>query len=436
MKIKVPEELIKLAVLLKEYGSLYIVGGYVRNAILGFADTDIDLAAGIAPERMVELLDNTKFEVIDKSYKLGSVTIKYKNQIWQYTTFRKDNYGYGGYHRPQTVDFINDLRQDAQRRDFTMNALYYDILKQEIIDIYSGVLDIRNKIVRCVEMPAFVFSHDGLRILRMIRFACELNFRIDHATLITAKKMSHQINYISGKRKFQELTAVLNSPKRYEISNPDAHIKGLNYYNELRIWNSHFIPTSKVRLRTVKKVNADNAFIGLLIDIIDTVIPPCIEYFINDLLGEKGFALKASEVKFYNIIVCGYYDALNRMNNKRYFFKYFEHFEKIAEILAPTKKFLYAKYKFFYDYIIKHKLPISLKELNLTKGDLRKHFPKLSSKKYETILYNALIKVFDGFVKNEKLALIDEIKKDLQEETEKEKMTKDENAKLLKNKKI
>lgn len=76
MKIFIPEKLIELAERLKKYGTLYIVGGYVRNAILGFSDTDIDLAAGITPEKIVEVLKDSDFEIIEKSYKLGTVTIK------------------------------------------------------------------------------------------------------------------------------------------------------------------------------------------------------------------------------------------------------------------------------------------------------------------------------------------------------------------------
>ena len=413
MKITIPENLVELADKLKKYGNLYIVGGYVRNAILGFAETDIDLTAGISPEKIVAILKDSKFEVIEKSYKLGTVKIKCENQIWDYTAFRKDNYALGGYHRPQSVDFIEDLRQDAQRRDFTMNAIYYDVSKREIIDVYSGVLDIKNKIVRSVETPSYVFAHDGLRILRMIRFACELDFKIDHSTLMIAKKMAHQINFISGSRKFIELTAILNSPNRYEISKKNAYIKGLNYYNELRLWNSHFVSVSKVRLCMSKKVGCQNAFIGLLIDIIDTVNPPCVEYFINDFLGEKGFCLPPASIKNYNLIVCGYYDALNKLNNKKYFYKYFNYFNKISEILIPKNKLLYAKYKFFYDYIIKHKLPISLKELNVDKENLKKFIPRLSPKKYDFVLYNTLIKVFDGLVKNEKTALLKEIENDI-----------------------
>lgn len=413
MKITISENLKELAELLKRHGSLYIVGGHIRNAILGFEGTDIDLTAKITPEKMVEYLKGTKFEIIEKSYKMGTVKIACENEIWDYTTFRKDNYSSGGMHRPQNVDFIEDLRQDAQRRDFTMNAIYYDILKEKTIDIYSGILDVKRHIIRCVETPSFVFSHDGLRILRMVRFASELGFKIDHTTLVTARKMAYQTNDISPFRKFTELNAVLNASKKYPISKKNAHLIGLNLYNELKLWNSHFVSASKVRLNMCKKLNVENLFLGLLIDIIDTICPPCVEYFINDFLGKEGFNLPPQTVKFYNLVICGYYDALNKMSNKKYFFKYYNVFEKVGEILQRKNKSLFSKYKFFYSYINKHKLPINIKELDISNDDLKKNFPTLPPKKYEIVLISLLNKVFDGIVKNEKSLLLNEIKNDL-----------------------
>ena len=413
MKIKVNKNLKELAVLLEPYGKLYIVGGYVRNSLLGFEETDIDLTARITPEKMVSVLKNTKFEIIDKSYKMGTVKISCEGEIWDYTTFRRDNYSSGGVHRPKSVDFIEDLRQDAQRRDFTVNAIYYDILAEKTIDIYSGLLDLKHRTLRCVETPSFVFSHDGLRILRMVRFASELDFKIDHTTLVTARKMAYQINDISPFRKYAELNAILNASKKYSISKRDAHIKGLNLYNELKLWNSHFVSASKIRINMTKKVSAENALFGLLIDIIDTVCPPCVEYFINDFLGKQGFCLAPNVVKFCNNVICGYYDAINKLSNKKYFFKYFHVFDKVGEILIRKNKSLYSRYKFFYQYIIKHKLPINIKELKINGDDIKKHFPTLPPKKFDLVLNKLLDKVFDGAVKNEKCELLKEIQNDI-----------------------
>lgn len=413
MKIIISENLKKLATILEPYAKLYIVGGYVRNALLGFCGTDVDLTASIPPEKMIKILEGTKFEVLDKSFKMGTMKIACENEIWDYTTFRKDNYSSGGSHRPKNVDFIEDLRQDAQRRDFTINSIYYDILAGKTIDIYSGILDLKKRIIRCVETPSFVFSHDGLRILRMVRFASELDFKIDKTTLMTARKMAYQTNDISPYYKYAELSAVLNASKKYPISKKDAHIKGLSLYNELKLWNSHFVSASKIHFNMSKKVSVENALLGLLIDIIDKILPPCIEYFINDLLGKSGFNLPPNVVRHYNQVICGYYDALNKMSNKKYFFKYFNVFDKISEILPLKNKALFAKYKFFYSYIKKHKLPISIRELKINGNDLKENFHALSPKKYDTVLMCLLEKVFDGLVKNDKENLIKEVENDI-----------------------
>ncbi|MDD4816314.1 MAG: hypothetical protein PHQ62_04230 [Clostridia bacterium] len=409
MKIKISKNLLEFAQTVNKFGILYIVGGYIRNSLLGFTETDIDLTSRISPEKMANILKNTKFEVIEKSTKLGTIKIKCGDEIWEHTTFRRDNYYRGGTHKVKSVDYVEDLRQDAQRRDFTINTIYYDILQEKIIDIYSGLLDLKNGVIRCVEVPSFVFAHDGLRILRMIRLACELNFKIDSTTFATAKKLGHQLNDISGYRKFLELNTILNSSKRYIVSKKNAHIKGLTYFNELKLWNSFFVTTSRVRLKMSKKVSIENAFFGLLIDIIDTINPDCIEYYIKYLLGKDAFGQPTNVINHTNMVICGYYDALNKMNNKKYFFKYFNYFDKIGEILSQKSTALYSKYKFFYSYIKKHKLPISLKELKIDGNDLKENIPALSPKKYNIVLINLLSKVFDAEVANEKDDLIKEV---------------------------
>lgn len=414
MKIKVSKPLIELAQIFNKFGKLFIVGGYVRNSLLGFTDTDIDLASKLSPEKIIATLKDTKFEIVDKSVKLGTVKIKCETgEIFEHTTFRKDNYYRSGVHQVESVDYVEDVRQDAMRRDFTINALYYDILGKKIIDIYSGLLDLKNEVIRTVEVPGYVLAHDGVRILRMIRIASELNFKIDFATLVTAKKYAYLLNDISTFRKYSELTAILNAPKKYPISKKNASARGLTYFNELRLWNSFYITTSRVKLKMIKKVSVENAFFGLLIDIIDTINPDCIEYYLKDLLGKNGFSLPTSFINHCNSIICGYYDALNKLNNKTYFFKYFNNFDKISEILLPKSKKLYAKYKFFYSYIKKHKLPTSLKDLKIDGDDLAQNCPELSPKKYNTVLINLLGKVFDAEVANEKQILIQEVKNDI-----------------------
>ena len=411
MKIKVSENLRELAERFAKYGQLFVVGGYVRNSLLGFSATDIDIASRLSPEKISSILKNTKFEIVEKFPELGAVKIKCGDEVYEHTTFRKDNYYSGGMHNVASVDYVDDLREDAMRRDFTVNALYYEILTEKIIDVYSGLLDLKNGVIRTVEVPGYVLAHDGVRILRMVRQASELNFKIDYATFATAKKNTSLLADISPYRKFSELISILTSPKRYPVSKKDANVQGLSYFNDLRIWQYFHVPASRVRLKMVKKLDVENALYGLLIDIIDTINPDCIEYFIKDLLGKNGFNQPTSFITLTNHIICGYYDALNKMNNKHYFFKYFNYFDRIGELLIAKSKKLYSKYKFFQSYIIKHQLPISLKELEINGNDIKRECPDVPEKKYNAVLYELLEKVFDGEIQNEKETLIAEIKK-------------------------
>ena len=213
VKIEVPENLEKLAKLLKKKAELFIVGGYVRNQILGIGGTDVDLCSKLLPDQLKEYLKDTNFVVKDKNKKLGTVTISIGNEVYEHTTFRTEIYDDTGRHCPVSVNFVDDLRQDAKRRDFTINCLYYSITKQRIIDIYSGLYDLENKTIKTIETPQFVFNNDGLRILRMIRIACELNFKIDKQTYKTATLMSYRLKDITGIRKQKELLLILNAKK-------------------------------------------------------------------------------------------------------------------------------------------------------------------------------------------------------------------------------
>ena len=411
-KINIPNHLIDLAELLKDKAPLYIVGGYVRNSLLGIGGTDIDLASSITPDELKELLDGTKFILREKSKKLGTLEILVGDgSCYEYSTFRKEVYQSGsGQHTPISVEFTKDIREDAMRRDFSINAIYYDILKDSFIDIYSGEYDIQKRTIKCIETPEYVFENDGVRILRMIRFACELNFKIDWTTFVIAKKMSYRLRDISNSRKYEELTKILSSPYKYEISKKDAYIKGLRIFNKFSLWSHYGVPKSKVKYYMVKKADKSLRFVGLLIDIVNSANPDCVEYYLDFLLGAKGYGIPSKKMANIINIVCGYFDALNKVSNKKYFSKYFNNFAQISELLRVSAKFIHNSYMFFYRYIINHKIPIMVKDLKVDGNDIKKLFPKLPEKKYSKILNDLLSKVFEGELENNKEELIKEIK--------------------------
>lgn len=409
--LSVSSNLEKLTLKLKNRAELFIVGGFVRNSQLGFYETDIDLASEISPDELKALLKYSEFKVIDKSKKMGTVVIKIDDEEYEHTTFRKEVYGNNGKHCPEETYFVTDIREDAKRRDFTCNAVYYNLTKKRFVDIYSGMYDIQKRKIKCVETPGFVFNNDGLRILRMIRLACELNFKIDKETYLTAKRMSYRLNDISGQRKYNELKLIIDADKKYTISKRNAHLRAMEMLNELKIFQTMYVPCSKVKLKMLKQVKQEDRFIALLIDIVNAVNPDSVQYYLNELLGNKGFGVGGKNAEYYSKIVCGYFDALNRRTNKEYFFKYFDNFNIIREYLKYTNKKLFEKYNFFYRYILNQKIPVRIKDLNIDGNDIKKALPNVSEKKIGDILKRLLDEVFENEIANERTELLREVKK-------------------------
>lgn len=411
-KIQISENLEKLAFKLKNKAEIFIVGGYVRNALMGFYDTDIDIASQLTPDELKNLLKFSEFKVIDKSKKLGTVLIKVGDEEFEHTTFRSEEYDDSGKHSPIKAEFVNDIREDAKRRDFTCNCIYYNITKHRFLDIYSGAYDVSKKIIRCVETPKFVFTSDGLRILRMIRQACELNYKIEKSTYQTAKQMVYRIKDITGSRKYSELKNMLYADQKYKVSKQNAYVKAFEMFNDLRVFPTFNVPCDKVKLTMLKSIKGEeDRFIALLIDIVNAVNPDCVEYYLKDLLGAKGLCVGTKNCEYYTKIVCGYFDALNRRSNKEYFFKYFDNFNVIREYLKYTNKKLFEKYNFFYRYLLNQKIPVRVKDLKIDGNDIKKTLPRIAEKRIGNILKILLDKVFENEIENEKSSLIKEVKK-------------------------
>lgn len=230
MEIYISDDLKNLS---KEFdGKLYIVGGYVRNALLGLDCSDIDICAPFLVDEVKEKCDRIGYKCKVVNEKLGTLLITSSNdEKYEYTPFRKENYSFGK-HSPDDVEFVEDIRIDAKRRDFTINSIYYNIEKGAIVDFYGGADDLKRGVVRCVETPLFVFSSDGLRILRMVRFACELGFKIDAKTFKTASEMVYQLRDISPERKYAEMKKIVLAEYKYNRA-PNQFIV---YFNGLRIY--------------------------------------------------------------------------------------------------------------------------------------------------------------------------------------------------------
>lgn len=234
MKIALPPSLVRLAGLLP--APLYVVGGYVRNALLWGrpVGTDVDICGPMTVDALTAALAHSDAEVVPVNPRVGTVLVRYQGDAFEYTTFRRDSYPIGGVHTPQSVDFVHTVEEDALRRDFCINALYADALKGEVIDPVEGLADLQNKTIRTTRAAHEVFAEDGLRILRMVRFAAELGFAPDADTERVAYQMRTQLADISPERRREELDKILLADVKYGVSG--GMRAGVGMLSRLELW--------------------------------------------------------------------------------------------------------------------------------------------------------------------------------------------------------
>ena len=183
----------------------YIVGGYPRDYLLGIKTKDIDICTNASPKQIMEIFDTEG--VSDTKY--GSVKVIYKNYKFDVTTFRKD-IKYEDNRKPIKIKYIDNLKKDLLRRDFTINTICID-KDENIIDILGAKEDIDNKIIKTVGNPRYRLMEDSLRILRAIRFATILDFNIDDKTKNYIVKYGYLLKKLSGSRKKEELGKIFSS---------------------------------------------------------------------------------------------------------------------------------------------------------------------------------------------------------------------------------
>ena len=243
MNIQIPIYLQNLADLFAQQNwPLYAVGGMVRNQILHYPISDMDICGPAQPDDVLDFLEKEGIHTVPKALAFGSLEIHLPDehghiQILEYTTFRKDTYGQEGYHRPKGVVFSPNLEEDAFRRDFSVNAIYYDLQKSRILDPCHGCDDLQKRILRTTSPdPSAILKDDGLRILRLVRFACELGFEIEPHTYEAARRYASLLGDIPVERIWQEFKKIMMSDIRYPGQSPNpapAHYRGLKMLESL-----------------------------------------------------------------------------------------------------------------------------------------------------------------------------------------------------------
>ncbi len=204
--IYMPEEVKTAISKLTQNGfEAYIVGGCVRDSLLGDKPKDYDITTSAEPEEVEKIFSN--YRVIETGIKHGTVTVLINKMPLEITTFRIDS-DYSDNRHPTNVTFTKSLEEDTARRDFTMNALAYND-ERGICDFYGGSEDIKNKIIRCVGDSNQRFNEDALRIMRAIRFSSVLGFKIEDNTKRAIFQNKELLKNISSERIANELVKLL-----------------------------------------------------------------------------------------------------------------------------------------------------------------------------------------------------------------------------------
>ena len=216
----------------------YFVGGSVRDTIIGVPIHDVDITSSAYPQEIKQLFPRT----VDTGIKHGTVMVLYHGHGYEITTFRTES-GYQDYRRPDHVTFVRSLPKDLKRRDFTINAL---AMREngEVTDLFDGLGDIKRKVIKAVGNPDRRFHEDALRMMRAVRFASKLDFKIEPKTLEAIKKYSFLLTKIAIERVHSEFVKMMMGLKPR---------MGLDYMIETNLYR--YVPEFKDQLDALKRIS-------------------------------------------------------------------------------------------------------------------------------------------------------------------------------------
>ncbi len=208
LRISLPERVDRIITILQNHGyEAYAVGGCVRDSVLGREPEDWDITTSAMPEETKALFAKT----FDTGIEHGTVTVLMGDEGFEVTTYRIDG-EYEDSRHPKEVTFTRNLKEDLQRRDFTINAMAYNE-KDGLVDIFGGIRDLRAGVIRCVGNAVERFSEDALRILRGIRFAAQLGFGMEDDTRRAMGELAPVLGKISAERIQAELVKIITSDR-------------------------------------------------------------------------------------------------------------------------------------------------------------------------------------------------------------------------------
>lgn len=216
VKIAIPDKVEYIIQKLNQEGyEGFVVGGCIRDSILGRTPNDWDIATSALPDDVIDIFGEKN--AVPTGLKYGTITVIVGGDAFEVTTYRIDM-GYSDFRRPDKIKFTSSIKEELGRRDFTINAMAYN-KKSGLIDLFGGLGDIEKGLIRCVGDPDDRFSEDALRMVRAVRFSAQLGFQIDDRTLSSINRNSSLLKWISSERIMVELNKALVSdfPQKIEL---------------------------------------------------------------------------------------------------------------------------------------------------------------------------------------------------------------------------
>lgn len=362
MNYQLDEKVMYIIKTLNDHGfEANIVGGCVRDILLELQPSDIDINTNATPAQVLEVFKNHK--IYETGLKHGTVSLILNGETFEITTYRIDG-RYTDYRHPETVEFSSCLKDDLARRDFTVNAFAYNS-KDGLIDYHNGYDDLKNKIIRCIGNPYHRFQEDALRILRAIRFASTLGFKIEAETQKAIFEKKDLLLNISVERIYIELIKILTGKYVYYV---------LSLYKEvIEVFIPEFKYVSRYRyLQSLDNLSREKEDKSIILAIF---LQPA-ENYRNILKRLKVDNKTYQEASF---LIEHYYDlievndislrfSLNKMG-KNMLMKLL----KVQYLSAHLDKHYYNLCLKTLDYIEENKLPYQLKDLAIDGNDIQKY---------------------------------------------------------------
>ena len=371
--MKLNNDVIKLFKLFNKSGhKLYIIGGAVRDYLLNKDIEDYDFATTAKPSEIINILSSYSLDTFQE--KLGSIKVHLNNKTYEITTFRKE-VGVKDYRYPSEVVFVDTLKEDVLRRDFTINALAYNI-DEGIVDYLDGISDLNNKVIKFIKSTKNSINEDPIRLIRALRFSKALDFKISEEDLLLFKELAYKINDL-GKIKYDELL------KLFKINGCKDHL--IKYFD---IYKKAYPDIFNDKFKEILKTNINNLYLKFII----CYINPNVDLSLN---------------KIDKLVLDGL-NKINCANNDLYYTKllmieYKEHLNTILEILSYINEDVY-KIIENVKYIQDNNCALGVKDLDINYLDLESlGIPKNN---YSKVLKYLLDEVLHNDKLNNKESLI------------------------------